>query len=133
MSTTHDIQQTQARVAEYQLFAALKGHIISLATALYGTHSASPSTVFDVLSFTTPTTSRSPNTRPSSTYDANGFLEIECEPTLSVAVIQYTGSPCSPCIEWEMLSYVDDQISMMAGAERLLEDLGKGVGGLVGT
>jgi hypothetical protein len=133
MSTTHDIQQTQARVAEHQLFAALKSQIISLATALYGTRSASPATVFDVLSFTTLPTFTSPNTPPSSTYDANGFLETESDSTLGVALIQYTGPPSSPCTEWEMLSYVDDQTSMVAGAERLLEDLGKGVGGLVGT
>jgi hypothetical protein len=133
MSTTHDIQQTQARVAEYQLFAALKGQIISLATALYGTRSASPATVFDALSFTTPPTSTPSNTPPSSTYDANGFLEPDATPTLSVALIQYTGPPSSPFTEWVMLSYVDDQTSMVAGAERLLEDLGKGVGGLVGT
>ena len=120
----------RTQLLEHQLFSALKAQIIGLATALYGTRSTCPPIVFDVLSFVTPGDGASAPT--SSMYNANGILVAE-EPKLSVSLIQYTGPPTSPFIAWEMLSYVDDQNSRVCGAEKLLEDLGKGVGGLVGT
>jgi hypothetical protein len=131
MSSASNIQQIQTSLVTHQLFSILKSQIISLATALYGTRSKSPSTVFDVLSFTTPVNPNEGASSPTSTYGATGIL-IETS-TLSVTLIQYTGPSSSPFTEWEMLSYVDEQTSMIAGAERLLEDLGKGLGRVVGT
>jgi hypothetical protein len=125
----------QTQLLEHQLFSTLKAQIIGLATALYGTRSICPPTVFDVLSFATPNnTGDGTSACNSSMYDANDILtaDDEAEPKLSVSLIQYTGPPTSPFIAWEMLSYVDNQTSRVGGAEKLLEDLGKGVGGLVG-
>jgi hypothetical protein len=129
-------QTLQTQLLEHQLFSALKAQIIGLATALYGTRSTCPPTVFDVLSFATPNHTGDGASAPtSSMYDANGILiaDDEAEPKLGVSLIQYTGPPTSPFIAWEMVSYVDDETSRVGGAEKLLEDLGKGVGGLVGT
>jgi hypothetical protein len=131
MSSTSNIQQIKIQLAEHQLFSTLKAQIISLATALYGTRLASPSTVFDVLSFPTPHNPNDRDDEAAPVYDANGML-IET-PTLSVALIQYTDPPSSPFTAWEMLSYVDDQTSMIAGAEKLTEDLRKGLGRVIGT
>jgi hypothetical protein len=121
----------QTQLLEHQLFSTLKCQIISLATALYGTRSTSPSSFFDVLSFTTPTNDSDSHSETStSTYNANGILFEE--PTLTIALTTYTGPASSPFTAWEMLSYVDDQTSIIGGAEKLLEDLEKGIGGLVG-
>lgn len=97
-------------------FPTLKSEIISLATALYGTYSTTPSPAFDLLSYTTPT-SPSPDETENS--------------TISVALIVYTGPASAPFTAWEMLSYVEDQASLRAGAEKILEDLRKGVGDVI--
>ncbi|KAF2827677.1 hypothetical protein CC86DRAFT_405786 [Ophiobolus disseminans] len=100
---------TASRLAELQLFDTLKSRIISLATALYGTRSPHASSSFDLLSYTT---------------DDNV--------THGVALILYTGPSTSPATSYEFLSYVDGQSSTIAGAERLLEDMEEGMGGVIG-
>jgi hypothetical protein len=83
-----------------------------LATALYGTHASSSSTAFDVLSFTTPTD--------------------DASRTHGVALIFYTGPPSAPFQSWDMISYIDAATSALTGAEKLLEDMQAGMGGVIG-
>lgn len=49
-----------------------------------------------------------------------------------VALILYTGPAACPSLSWDVLSYVDDQGTAVAGAEKLLEDLEKGIGRVMG-
>lgn len=100
-----------------QHFDVLKSRILGLATALYGTTST-PSQSFDVLPFSTPR--RTPHGTPLNSL------------THGAALIYYTGPASSPYVSWEMLSYVDDQPSVNAGAQRLLDDMQKGVGDVIG-
>lgn len=106
-----------AALSASQHFDALKSRILGLATALYGTTST-PAQSFDVLPFSTPR--RTPNGTELNSY------------THGAALIYYTGPASSPYVSWEMLSYVDDQPSVNAGAQRLLDDMQKGVGDVIG-
>jgi hypothetical protein len=85
----------------------MRSHLVALALALYGTQSSTPST-FNVFTYTN---------------SAGGY---------GVALILYTGATMSPYTSWEMLSYVANQPSPVAGAETLLEDLQNGMGGVMG-
>ncbi|KAF1928866.1 uncharacterized protein M421DRAFT_4701 [Didymella exigua CBS 183.55] len=100
-----------------QHFAALKAQIISLATALYGTNAPSEA-AFAVLPFNTTTVLDLPASSPNRH---------------AVALIYYTGPPAAPYSAWEMLSYADDQPSYVAGAQRLLDDMEKGLGEVIGS
>lgn len=100
-----------------QYFDVLKSRILALATALYGTTST-PTQSFDVLPFSTPR--RTPNGTALNSF------------THGAALIYYTGPAASPYVSWEMLSYVDEQPSVNAGAQRLLDDMQKGVGDVIG-
>ncbi|KAF1946566.1 hypothetical protein EJ02DRAFT_508466 [Clathrospora elynae] len=108
----------QTQLFEHQLFDALKSQITGLATALYGSTAPVRATAsnYDVLSFTTPD------------HDAG-----DEDPILSIVLIYYSGPESSPFTAWKMLSYVDDQTSAIAGAEQLLADMRKAMGGVVGT
>ncbi|OSS46458.1 hypothetical protein B5807_08517 [Epicoccum nigrum] len=104
-------------LATSQLFNSLKSQIISLATALYGS-TTTPSTTFDVLPFSTPR--RTPNGTTLNQY------------THGAALIYYTGPEHALHTSWEMLSYVDNQMSVNAGAQQLLDDMQRGVGDVIG-
>jgi hypothetical protein len=57
------------------------------------------------------------------------------EPTQScfgVAIILYTGPPTLPFTSWTLISYVDNQPDIITGANRLLADLRRGMGGVIG-
>ncbi|KAF3047384.1 hypothetical protein E8E12_001271 [Didymella heteroderae] len=97
-----------------QTFNTIKSQIISLATALYGTTST-PDRTFDVLPFSTPRLT--PNGTP-----------LKSSLTHGAALIYYTGPASSPHVSWEMISYADNQASVNAGAQQLLEDMQRGVG-----
>ena len=99
---------SSTRLDDLHLFAALKSRITSLATALYGTRASTPSAAFDLLSYTA----------------ANG--------TYGVALLLYTGPDNAPATRYEFLSYVEGQVSAVAGAEKLLRDMEEGMGGVVG-
>jgi hypothetical protein len=100
-----------------QTFTTLKSQIISLATALYGTTST-PDRAFDVLPFSTPRLT--PNGTP-----------LKSSLTHGAALIYYTGPSSSPYVSWEMISYADNQSSVNAGAQQLLEDMQRGVGDVI--
>ena len=100
-----------------QTFTNLKSQIISLATALYGTTST-PSQAFDVLPFSQPRLT--PNGTP-----------LKSSLTHGAALIYYTGPASSPHVSWEMISYADNQNSVIAGVQRLLEDMQRGVGDVI--
>ncbi|KAF1839607.1 hypothetical protein BDW02DRAFT_643646 [Decorospora gaudefroyi] len=111
-----------------QTFPSLKAQIIPLATALYGTKtSLPPASLFEVIPFT-----RRPSTSALASRTETGTGTPP--PTIiGVALIAYTGPACSPFTSWELLSYVDEERSFVAGARRLLEELRGGVGGLIGV
>ena len=109
---------TSPALAASQHFSALKAQIIALATALYGT-TTTPNATFDVLPFSTPRTT--PNGTALNSY------------THGAALIYYTGPSDSPYVSWEMLSYADNQMSVNASAQQLLDDMQKGVGDVIGT
>jgi hypothetical protein len=100
-----------------QHFTVLKSQIISLAAALYGTTST-PSGTFDVLPFSTP------RTTPNGT-------RLNSSLTHGAALIYYTGPTSAPYVSWEMISYADNQASVNAGAQQLLEDMQSGVGDVI--
>lgn len=104
-------------LATSQLFNSLKSQIISLATALYGS-TTTPSTTFDVLPFSTPR--MTPNGTALNQY------------THGAALIYYTGPEHALHTSWEMLSYVDNQMSVNASAQQLLDDMQRGVGDVIG-
>jgi hypothetical protein len=105
------------KMSSAQTFTTLKSQIISLATALYGTTST-PSQAFDVLPFSQPRLT--PNGTP-----------LKSSLTHGAALIYYTGPASSPHVSWEMISYADSQSSVQAGAQRLLEDMQRGVGDVI--
>jgi hypothetical protein len=109
---------TSTALATSQHFDSLKKQIISLATALYGT-TTTPTTTIDVLPFSAPRTT--PNGTALNSY------------THGAALIYYTGPSTSPYVSWEMLSYADNQPSVNAAAQQLLDDMQKGVGDVIGT
>ncbi|KAF1362574.1 hypothetical protein EJ07DRAFT_58250, partial [Lizonia empirigonia] len=90
-------------------FSALKARALSLATALYGIPPTPPR--LDLLPFTAPTPTTS---------------------THGVALIFYTGSTNALYSCWEMLSYVDAQGSVDSAAQQLVDDLQRGMGGVIG-
>ncbi|KAH6637619.1 hypothetical protein C7974DRAFT_450589 [Boeremia exigua] len=104
-------------LAATHAFDALKARIISLATALYGT-TTTPQCTFDVLPFSAPR--RTPGGTALNAY------------THGAALIYYTGPASAPYVSWEMLSYVDGQATVNAGAQQLLDDMQKGVGDVIG-
>lgn len=104
-------------LATSQHFNSLKSQIISLATALYGTRTT-PGATFDVLAFSTPR--RTPNGTALNQH------------THGAALIYYTGPASAPYTSWEMLSYADNQHTVNAGAQQLLDDMQRGVGDVIG-
>jgi hypothetical protein len=105
-----------AQLLEQQLFSALKAQITSLATPLYGTRSEDASKVYDVVPYSMPNDNDSQDQTPS----------------YGVAILLYTGPSTSPFTSWTLISHVENQPDIIAGANRLLQDLRKGMGGVVG-
>ena len=70
----------------------------------------------------------------STAFDLLSYIATNSDGELSygVALILYIGSSNTPAVSWEMLSYVNNQPSAIAGAERLLEALESGMGGAIG-
>jgi hypothetical protein len=115
-----------AQLLEQQLFSTLKTQIISLATPLYGTRAEDASKVYDVVSYCVPNDIDNAN-------DSNPGIEEETTPNHGVAIILYTGPSTSPFTSWTLISHVENQPDIITGANRLLQDLRKGMGGVIGT
>ncbi|KAE8824255.1 hypothetical protein PTNB85_08811 [Pyrenophora teres f. teres] len=104
---------------EAQLFASLKPQIIALATPLYGSSSTSSNTFYDIISYIT---SYPETTTTSSTL----------QPTYGVALLLYTGPPTAPYTSFHVISHVSHVPDIVTGARRLLADLQRGMGGVIG-
>ncbi|ORX94467.1 hypothetical protein BCR34DRAFT_620143 [Clohesyomyces aquaticus] len=123
---------TFSRVQEQTLFAQLKQQIITLATALYGTHTLPSS--FDVLTHI----SSSPAS-PSSSSHLNP--NPNPNPNFGVALITYlpTETPLhgpgqkanAGYTSWELISKTSGHESVNMGMEALLGDLRVAVGGVM--
>ncbi|KAI4930500.1 uncharacterized protein J4E92_004332 [Alternaria infectoria] len=125
-----------AQLLEQRLFTAIKTQIISLATPLYGTRSEDASKVYDVVTYSmisndggSSNDSRSTFNTASNSSDNDG--EERRGPTYGVALILYTGPSSSPFTSWTLISHVEDQPDIITGANCLLEDLRKGMGGVI--
>ncbi|KAI4922139.1 hypothetical protein J4E90_000567 [Alternaria incomplexa] len=62
---------------------------------------------------------------------SNNDDEEEIMSTYGVALILYTGASNSPFTSWTLISHVEDQPDIITGANCLLEDLRKGMGGVI--
>jgi len=135
-STDKTMSTHATELLEQQLFTAIKTQIISLATPLYGTRSEDASKVYDVVTYSMTTNnvgssndSRSTFNTASNSSDNDG--EERTWPTYGVALILYTGPSSSPFISWTLISHVEDQPDIITGANCLLEDLRRGMGGVI--
>jgi hypothetical protein len=128
---TMSIHVTQ--LLEHQLFSILRSQTTSLAIPLYGTRSEDASKVYDVVSYSmsNDTATSNNNNYYYSTHNGNDIGE-EPQTNFGVAIILYTGPPASPFISWTLISHVDNQPDIVTGANRLLADLRKGMGGVMG-
>ncbi|KAI4927506.1 hypothetical protein J4E85_006017 [Alternaria conjuncta] len=125
-----------AQLLEQQLFTAIKTQIISLATPLYGTRSEDASKVYDVVTYSMTTNNGGSSNDSRSTFNtastsSSNDGEEKAMPTHGVALILYTGPPSSPFTSWTLISHVEDQPDIITGANCLLEDLRKGMGGVI--
>ena len=107
------------QLREQELFSALKSQITSLSTPLYGTRSEDASKVYDVVSYSRP-------------YDNDNVEEQPSQLSFGVAIILYTGPPASPFTSWTLISHMENQTDIITGANRLLADLRRGMGGVIG-
>jgi hypothetical protein len=107
-----------------------------IATALYGTNSPTPSTAFDIITYTTTPTSPTISTSSRSHWDSHSQANTNTNtPTplpcsYGIALITYPNF--GSCATWELLSHIQNQSSVNAGMERLLADLRVGMGGVMG-
>ncbi|RYN41812.1 hypothetical protein AA0112_g1738 [Alternaria arborescens] len=65
--------------------------------------------------------------------DNDNVEEQPSQLSFSVAIILYTGPPASPFTSWTLIRHVENQPDMITGANRLLADLRRGMGGVVGV
>ncbi|CAN9101222.1 unnamed protein product [Alternaria alternata] len=106
------------QLREQELFSALKSQITSLSTPLHGTRSEDASKVYDVVSYSMP-------------YDNDNVEEQPSQLSFGVAIILYTGPPASPFTSWTLISHVENQPDIITGANRLLANLRRGMGGVI--
>ena len=135
-STDKTMSTHAAQLLEQQLFTAIKTQIISLATPLYGTRSEEASKVYDVVTYSMTTNDGGSSNDSRSTFNtastsSNNDAEEKAMPTYGVALILYTGPASSPLTSWTLISHVEDQPDIITGANCLLEDLKKGMGGVI--
>jgi hypothetical protein len=71
------------------------------------------------------------NNNNYSTHNGNDIGE-ESQTSFGVAIILYTGPPTSPFTSWTLISHGDNQPDIVTGANRLLADLRRGMGGVIG-
>ena len=136
ISTDKAMSTHAAQLLEQQLFTAIKTQIISLATPLYGTRSEDASKVYDVVTYSMTTNSDGSSNDSRSTFNtastsSNNDDEEEIMSTYGVALILYTGASNSPFTSWTLISHVEDQPDIITGANCLLEDLRKGMSGVI--
>ncbi|KAI4655765.1 hypothetical protein J4E93_000480 [Alternaria ventricosa] len=127
-----------AQLLEQQLFTAIKTQIISLATPLYGTRSEDALKVYDVVTYSITTNNGGSSNDSRSTFNtastsSSDDAEEKAMSTYGVALILYTGSSSSPFTSWTLISHVEDQPNIITGVNCLLEDLRKGMGGVIGV
>ncbi|KAI4697795.1 uncharacterized protein J4E84_000928 [Alternaria hordeiaustralica] len=125
-----------AQLLEQQFFSTLKAQIIGLAVPLYGTRSEDASKVYDVVTYSMTTNNGGSSNDSRSTFNtastsSSNDGEEKAMPTHGVALILYTGPPSSPFTSWTLISHVEDQPDIITGANCLLEDLRKGMGGVI--
>ena len=135
-STDKKMSTHAAQLLEQQLFTAIKTQIISLATPLYGTRSEDASKVYDVVTYSMTTNNGGSSNDSRSTFNtastsSNNDSEEKIMSTYGVALILYTGPSSSPFTSWTLISHVEDQPDIITGANCLLEDLRKGMGGVI--
>jgi hypothetical protein len=111
---------------------------IGIAAALYGAYATNPSTAFDVVTYTTTapytaaaTTASTHAPATPSTSTSFSTSEEQATTTYAIALITYTSA--ESCTAWELLSHIENQESPVIAAEKMLEDLRVGMGGVMGT
>jgi hypothetical protein len=114
------------QLLEHQLFSALKEQITSLATPLYGTRAEDAAKVYDVVPYSML------NNNNNDDIDIEEEEEETTQPSFGVAIILYTGPSNSPFTSWTLISHVNNQPDIVTGANRLLADLRRGMGGVIG-
>ena len=135
-STDKKMSTHAAQLLEQQFFSTLKAQIIGLAVPLYGTRSEDASKVYDVVTYSMTTNNGGSSNDSRSTFNtastsSSNDGEEKAMPTHGVALILYTGPPSSPFTSWTLISHVEDQPDIITGANCLLEDLRKGMGGVI--
>ena len=107
---------------EHALFTHLKARILSIALALYGSSCASPTSAFDIVTYTIPLTH-------SLEILINGRSMIPST-LYGVALIAYT-SP-REFTSWERLATAENSGSVLEAMQELLQDMQAGMGSVMG-
>lgn len=107
---------------DHVLFTHLKFQILSLALALYGSSSSSPTPAFDIVTYTTPL--------PASLHILLNGRRVIPSTLYGVALIAYT-SP-GDFTSWERVARAENSGGHVDAMGGLLGDMQAGMGGVMG-